>query len=126
MPPKPLYLKKAESRKSPQVQVINWRWYQSSDLFFVAEGKIKNVCKEDLDQVKVVFSLYDKEGNLLKNESADIKSKTLGPGKVSLFRVAATVHPKACLARVDFRDFYGDFLTVDRKGESILKPMTTP
>lgn len=118
--------KKAESSESPQVQVINWRWYQSSDLFFVAEGKIKNVCKEDLDQVKVVFSLYDKEGNLLKNESADIESKTLRPGKVSLFRVAATVHPKACQARVDFRDFYGDFLTVDRKGESILKPMTTP
>ncbi|NSW82613.1 MAG: hypothetical protein HPY90_04935 [Syntrophothermus sp.] len=79
-----------------------------------------------MDQVKVVFSLYDKEGNLLKNESADIESKTLRPGKVSLFRVAATVHPKSCQARVDFRDFYGDFLTVDRKGESILKPMTTP
>ncbi|HHV77330.1 MAG TPA: hypothetical protein GXX39_08180 [Syntrophothermus lipocalidus] len=118
--------KKVDSSESPQLQLINWRWYQSSDIFFVAEGKIKNVGKEDLDQVKAVFSLYDKEGNLLKNESADLESKTLRPGKVSLFRVAATVHPKACQARVDFRDFCGDFLAVDRNGQSTLKPITTP
>ncbi|MCX8126965.1 MAG: FxLYD domain-containing protein [Dehalococcoidia bacterium] len=109
-----------------QVQLVNWCWYPSSDLFYVAEGKIKNLTSEDMDGVKAVFSVYDEKGNLLKNEAAEINAKSHHPGKTSVFRVVATFHPKACQGRMDFRDFYGDFLMVDRNGEPALKPMTKP
>ncbi len=62
----------------------------------------------------------------MKNETAEIKAKSLPPGKSSIFRVVATFHPKACQARIDFRDFDGNFLTVDRNAEPILKPMSEP
>ncbi|NLU49128.1 MAG: hypothetical protein GXX09_01775 [Syntrophomonadaceae bacterium] len=108
----------SDVNKAPyKLELVTWKWYESSDLFVVVEGKVKNVSREDFDEVTAVVSFYDKYGNLLKNEREKIKYDPLRPGKTSPFRVVATFHPKATTARVDFQDFMGEFLSTNKKGQ---------
>jgi hypothetical protein len=98
----------------PQLEVERWGWRASSNMFWVAEGVVKNLTDQPLEGVTAVCSFYDAGGTFRKSESGRIE-KVIPPGKSVQFRVCATVDPGVALARIDFTDFMGEYLPVKQE-----------
>jgi hypothetical protein len=94
----------------PVLELQKWHWYTEYD-YAIAEGTVKNISSESLDNVEAVLQVYDKQGNFIKSDSTLIEYRPILPGQISPFKVMSSFNPAMGKASIDFKNFSGGTLS---------------
>lgn len=96
-------------KTEPVLEVQKWHWYKEYD-YAIAEGTVKNISSESLNNVLAVLQIYDKHGNFIKSDNALIEYRPILPGQTSPFKVMSSFNPEMGNASIDFKNFSGGTL----------------
>jgi hypothetical protein len=96
-------------KTEPVLELQKWHWYEEYG-YAIAEGTVKNISSESLNNVLAVVQIYDKQGNFVKSDSALIEYRPILPGQTSPFKVMASFNPAMGKASIDFKTFSGGTL----------------
>jgi hypothetical protein len=99
----------AGTKTEPVLEVQKWHWYKEYD-YAIAEGTVKNISSESLNNVLAVLQIYDKQGNFIKSDNALIEYRPILPGQTSPFKVMSSFNPAMGKASIDFKTFSGGTL----------------
>lgn len=100
-------LKKEQLRNESDLEVLNWKWYRSSDYYVEAAGEVKNISGEPLENVTAVVSFYTKDGTFVTSSEALVDFNPILPGQVSPFHVIETFNPEMSKANLQFKFLLG-------------------
>lgn len=99
----------AITKTEPVLEVQKWHWYKDYN-YAIAEGTVKNISSESINNVLAVLQIYDKQGNFIKSDNALIEYRPLLPGQTSPFKVMSSFNPAMGKASIDFKTFSGGTL----------------
>lgn len=85
------------------LELLSWHWGRYGQTNFVtAEGEVKNISNKPLDDVAVVFSVYDKSGTFITHRSCWIKYQPILPNQISPFNCTVSRNPEMSTAKIEF------------------------
>jgi hypothetical protein len=87
--------------------ITSYHWYEESG-FAIAEGEVKNVTVQKLDDVIAHVSFYTADNQLVTSSEALLDFTTLMPQQSSTFKVYADINPLMQTAVVKFKTMWGD------------------
>lgn len=99
----PTYTPKLEMRKG------DWSWHQEADQFVIAEGRVKNISNQPLDQVEAIVTWEAADGTFITTEDALVDYQPILAGQASPWKVIGTWNPamKSGKASVQFKELMG-------------------
>ncbi len=106
----------APTQAKPVLELQQWNWHEEHG-YAIAEGAIKNISSESLDNVVAVMLIYDKNGNFIKSDDALIEYRPILPGQTSPFKVMSSFNPEMNKATINFKAFSGGTLSWRKKNE---------
>ncbi len=110
---------KAEAalKEGYDLEIISWYWYITESASYVeAKGQVKNISGMSLEDVEVVVTYYDKDGNFITSDSALIDFNPILDGQVSPFIVYTIYNPAMKTASIEFKFLLGGTIpTYSRK-----------
>ena len=98
--------RQAEARKNCDLELISWNWSKEHG-YAQAEGQVKNISGEAIENVEAVVSFYDANSNFIKAGSALIEYDPILSGQTSPFRVMTTENPAMKKATIEFKSLFG-------------------
>lgn len=104
------------TKAEPVLELQQWNWHEEHG-YAIAEGAIKNISSESLDNVVAVMLIYDKNGNFIKSDDALIEYRPILPGQTSPFKVMSSFNPEMNKATINFKAFSGGTLPWRKKNE---------
>ena len=75
--------------------------------FHFVEGRVRNVSDRSLENVLVVATWYDRNGNVIETEEALIDESPVLPGQTSSFQAISTASARMSRYSVEFRELSG-------------------
>jgi predicted small lipoprotein YifL len=97
-----------DSSKYPLL-LENWEWERTSDGSSIeVKGEVKNISKEDLNNVEALVNFFDKENKYVAHTSALIENNPIATLQTSPFRVLQKDDPLIVKAVVDFKHTSGE------------------
>lgn len=103
-------------KTEPVLEVQNWHWYKNYN-YIIAEGTVKNISSESIDNVVAVMQIYDKQDKFIKSDHALIEYRPILPGQTSPFKIISSYNPAMNKASIDFQAFAGGTLLWKEKKE---------
>lgn len=100
----------APTSHEPALEVISFKWGGTAGGGYVrAEGQVKNISGERLENVEAVVTFSDKNGGFITSSDALIDYNPIMPGQTSPFSVKETDNPAmhTDTAVVDFKFLMG-------------------
>jgi hypothetical protein len=99
---------------APALALISSNGYEAEyGGFHYIEGQVRNLSNEPLENMMVVGTCYDKEGNFIKSDDALIDYNPILPGQTSPFKTISTGNPAMARFRVEFKTLFGGTLAVE-------------
>ncbi|MBN1473498.1 MAG: hypothetical protein JW914_02680 [Syntrophaceae bacterium] len=98
----------------PVLELQSWNWYQEYG-YVTAEGTVKNISSESLNNVVAVLQVYDEQGTFISSSDALIDYRPILPGQISPFKVMLSYNPAMKKASIDFKAFSGGTLQWKKK-----------
>ncbi|MFQ6002153.1 MAG: tetratricopeptide repeat protein [Candidatus Zixiibacteriota bacterium] len=105
---------KAQDCLEIPLELQTWNWEKEGD-FVVAEGLVKNISEEKLENVVAVFSVYDANGEFITSDNALIEYDPLLPGQTSPFKVMIKYNPAIEKAEIGFKHLSGESIGFRKK-----------
>jgi hypothetical protein len=97
------------AKTEPVLELQKWNWHEEHG-YAIAEGTVKNISSESLDNVIAIMQIYDKQGSFIKSDKALIEYRPILPGQTSPFKVMSSFNPAMGKASIDFKTFSGGTL----------------
>jgi len=104
------------TKSEPVLEVQKWNWHKEYD-YAIAEGTVKNISSESINNVEAVMMIYDKKGNFIKSDEALIEYRPILPGQISPFKVMSSFNPEMGQASINFKSFSGGTLSWKEKNK---------
>jgi hypothetical protein len=102
------------SPAAPKLALLSANGYEAEvGGYHYIEGQVKNVSDEPLQNVMVVGTWYDKDGNFIKFDDALIDYNPILPGQTSPFKTISTGNPAMARYSVGFKTLFGGSLAMD-------------
>ena len=95
-----------EAARRIPLAVVSWHWGPEHG-FAVAEGEVKNVSPDRLDNVMAMVTFRTSSGELVTSSDALLEYQALLPGQTSPFRVMAGHNPAMAGASLRFKTLRG-------------------
>ncbi|MCK4427347.1 MAG: FxLYD domain-containing protein [candidate division Zixibacteria bacterium] len=102
-------------RTEAKLDVQSWHWEKEGS-FVVAEGLVKNISEEKLENVVAVFSVYDANGEFITSDNALIEYDPLLSGQTSPFKVMVKYNPAIEKGEIGFKHLLGEPISFRAKG----------
>jgi len=96
----------AAPSSEPLLELQSWHWSMQHG-FAIAEGTVKNISKQKLENVEVVVMFKDRDDHLITTGEALIAYNPILPGQTSPFKAMATANPAMAKSSIDFKRLMG-------------------
>jgi hypothetical protein len=100
--------------QGPQLELLDWHWSRQYD-FVTAEGQVKNITSEPIENVEAVVTFTDANGKFITTGEALIDFNPVLPGQTSPFQAMATWNPAMNNASVQFKSLFGGTIPCRKK-----------
>jgi len=91
-------------------------------MLWVAQGEVKNIYFDKLENIIVIVSFYDNQNNFIATEETFISITNLFPNQTSPFKVSVSYNPKIELAKVQFKHALGEPILTKYKNHKYPPP----
>jgi hypothetical protein len=95
--PNPLY--------EPKLELLSWRWSEANT-YLTAEGEVKNISDESMDNIEVIVSFYASNDVFVKSAEALVDYNPIMPGQTSPFKAMTPSNPVIQKARIQFKKMF--------------------
>lgn len=103
----------ARARAGSQLELLDWRWSRSYG-YAIAEGRVKNISGQRLENVVAEVTWYDRSGGFITADEALISLNPILPGQASTFKVIAVWNPAMNSASISFKKLFGSSIPTYR------------
>lgn len=104
------------TESGPVLEVQNWSWSEEHG-YAIAEGAVKNISSQPLDNVLAIIQLFDNKRNFIKSDRALVEYRPILPGQTSPFKVMSSYNPEMKHASISFKSFSGGTLNWREKAK---------
>jgi len=89
-----------------KLKLLDYNFNREYD-YITVQGQVKNISKENLEDIEVVVEFFDESDNFIKKDSALIEYNPILSEQTSPFEVISTDNPEIERYRISFKELMG-------------------